>query len=104
MPVHDVCHDRPLALVIGNEKHGSSTYALEHADLKVVSHGWLYRESFNISVSAAICLNSMLHRLRQADLPWQLTAGQKDQLRLNWYKKVVRRAELLEREFMRSNW
>lgn len=102
VPVHDVPLDRPLALVMGNEKHGSSTYALEHADLKVNIPMVGFTESFNISVSAAICLNSMLHRLRQADLPWQLTAEQKDQLRLNWYKKVVRRAELLEREFMRS--
>ncbi len=102
IPIHEVPLDRPLALVMGNEKHGSSPYALDQADLKVNIPMVGFTESFNISVSAAICLNSMLHRLRQSDYPWQLTTDQKDELRLNWYKKVVRRAELLEREFMRS--
>jgi tRNA (guanosine-2'-O-)-methyltransferase len=102
VPIHEVPLDRPVALVMGNEKHGSSSYAIGHADMKVNIPMVGFTESFNISVSAAICLNSMLHRLRYSDVAWRLSAEEKDNLRLNWYKKVVRRSELLEREFMRS--
>lgn len=100
--IGDVPLDRPLAFVMGNEKHGTSHFALDHADLKVKIPMVGFTESFNISVSAAICMNSVVSRLHQTDLPWNLKQEEKDVLRLEWYKKVVRRSELMEREFMRS--
>jgi len=100
--IHDVPLDQPLALVMGNELHGSSPFALAEADMKVNIPMVGFTESFNISVSAAICVHSLTSRLRGSGLSWQLTEWEKNVLRLGWYKKVVRRSELLEREFMRS--
>lgn len=102
LSIEEIGLDRPLALVMGNELKGSSGYALEHADVKVHIPMTGFTESLNISVSAAICMNSVLSRLRKTDLPWGLRDDEKEQVRLEWYKKVVRRAELLEREFLRS--
>jgi tRNA (guanosine-2'-O-)-methyltransferase len=102
LPIDQVPLDRPLAIVMGNERHGTSPFALQHADLKVNIPMAGFTESLNISVSAAICMNSLTSRLRRSDVPWRLKQEEKDQLRLEWYKKVVRRSELLEREFMRS--
>ena len=101
--VEDVPIDKPLAFVMGNELNGSSPYSMAHADLKVKIPMVGFTESLNISVSAAICLNSVLSRLRRSDIRWSLTENEKDLLRLQWYKKVVRRSELMEREFLRSN-
>ena len=102
VPIDQVPLDRPLAFVMGNEKHGTSDVALEHADLKVNIPITSFTESLNISVSAAICMNSVMSRLHQSDVAWGLRQDEKDLLRLEWYKKVVRRSELLEREFLRS--
>ncbi len=102
LSIEEVGLDRPLAIVMGNELRGSSSFALEQADLKVHIPMVGFTESMNISVSAAICLNAVLSRLRKSELAWGLREHEKDLLRLEWYKKVVRRAELLEREFLRS--
>jgi len=102
IPIEEVPLGIPLAIVMGNEHHGSSQYAIEHADLKVRIPMVGFTESLNISVSAAICLNSILSRLRKSEFPWILREEEKDLLRLQWYKKVVRRSELVAREFLRS--
>ncbi len=100
--VADVPLDKPLAIVMGNERHGASPYAREHADLTVKIPMAGFTESMNISVSAAICLQVTLARLRNSGYEWELTERDKEVLRLQWYKKTVRNAELIEREFLRS--
>jgi len=94
--------DRPLAIVMGNEKDGTSPYAISHSDVKVHIPMVGFTESMNISVSAAICMNSILTRLRSSNIPWQLSEDEKTLLRLQWYKNAVNRSELIEREFLRS--
>jgi tRNA (guanosine-2'-O-)-methyltransferase len=94
--------DSPIALVMGNELRGCSQFAIENADERVRIPMAGFTESLNISVSAAICLNTILAKLRRSNHPWTLSGQEKSDLRLQWYKKVVRRSELLEREFLRS--
>jgi tRNA (guanosine-2'-O-)-methyltransferase len=103
VPIGEVPLDRPLAIVMGNERHGSSPYALQHADLAVTIPMAGFTESMNISVSAAICLHTTLSRLRQSDEPWRLSDAEKEELRLQWYRKSVRNADVIEREFLRLN-
>lgn len=94
--------EQPLAIVMGNELDGASKYALENADAKVKIPMYGFTESLNISVSAAICLNTLLPKLRQSSASWQLTAQELVDLRLQWYKKIVKRSEIIEKEFLRS--
>ncbi len=94
--------DQPIAIVMGNELDGASAYALQHADMKVRIPMFGFTESLNISVSAAICLNTLIPKLRQSSAPWQLTNLEKEFIRLQWYRKMVRRSEIIEREFLRS--
>ena len=100
--IDDMKLEKPLAIVMGNERHGSSPFALEKADVKVHIPMAGFTESLNISVSAAICINALLSRLRKSEFPWSLKDEEKNLLRLQWYKKVVRCSELMEREFLRS--
>jgi len=102
MSINEVPVDKKIAVVMGNELKGTSGYALAHADQKIFipMHG--FTESFNISVSAAICLNTLLTKMRASTVAWQLSEGEKDTLRLQWYRKVVRRSDLIEQEFLRS--
>jgi len=87
---------------MGNELKGTSSFALDRADQKIFipMHG--FTESFNISVSAAICLNTLLTKIRESNISWQLSEEEKETLRLQWYRKVVRRSDLIEQEFLRS--
>lgn len=92
-----------VAIVFGNELHGASQFALEHADGKVRIPMYGFTESFNVSVSVAICLNAILSKLRLNGADIGLSAEEKDKLRLAWYRKIVRRSELVERAFLRTN-
>jgi tRNA (guanosine-2'-O-)-methyltransferase len=91
--------DTKLAVVMGNELKGTSSYALDHADTKVRIPMYGFTESLNISVSAAICLNTLIGKLRNSTVEWSLSAEEKSEIRLKWYRKVVRRSELIEHEF-----
>ena len=91
-----------IALVFGNELRGASPYSLEHGDQRVRIPMFGFTESLNISVSVAICLNTILGKLRKSEFPIALSEDEKSLLRLAWYRKIVRRSDLLEREFLRT--
>ena len=100
--IHEVSLDQKVAVVMGNELHGTSDFAIENADQKIFipMHG--FTESFNISVSAAIILNTLLTKLRVSDVEWQLTDVEKIAIRLQWLRKIVRRSDLIEQQFLKS--
>jgi len=100
--IDEVSIDSKVALVMGNELRGISAYAQKHADRLVKIPMYGFTESLNISVSAAIGLNTLLPKIRQSSFPWRLTDEEKDNIRLKWYRKCVRNSGLLEREFVRS--
>ncbi|MBS1682821.1 MAG: RNA methyltransferase [Bacteroidetes bacterium] len=100
--VNEVAIDQKIAIVMGNELQGTSKYAIEHADQKIVVPMFGFTESFNISVCAALCLNTFLTKLRLSEINWQLTEPEKEMLRLQWFRKIVRRSDLIEQEFLRS--
>jgi tRNA (guanosine-2'-O-)-methyltransferase len=91
-----------MAFVFGNELRGVSPYALKHADQKVRIPMYGFTESLNISVSVAICLNAIITRLRSTDFDFNLSEAEKAQIRLQWFRKIVKRSDLIEREFMRA--
>lgn len=102
--VHELPLDEKIALVMGNELRGTSSYAIEHADVKVNIPMYGFTESLNISVSAAICVNSLLLRLKKAEpeINWRLTEAEKNEIRLRWLRKMIRNVEILEREFLKT--
>ena len=83
------------ALVFGEELNGLAEETINQADelITIPMHG--FTESFNLSVSAALCLQSFLSRLHQSDLPWQLTQEQIDEILLVWAIKSIRSPEAL---------
>jgi tRNA (guanosine-2'-O-)-methyltransferase len=91
-----------MALVFGNELRGASEYSLSHADRKIRIPMFGFTESLNVSVSVAICLNTILGKLRQNETPMGLSEAEKNMIRLAWYRKIVRRSDVVEREFLRT--
>ncbi len=100
--IDEVPIDSKVAIVMGNELHGISPYALEHADETVRIPMFGFTESMNISVSAALCVRSLVTRIRVSDVPWTLTDREKDTLRLDWYRKSLKNPAAMEREFWKK--
>ncbi len=93
--------DEKMAFVFGTELEGLSPVALEAADAFVKIPMFGFTESFNISVSAAILLYSITHRLRNSEVDWALTEDESLDIRLNWARKVIKKCEVLERQFFK---
>ena len=88
------------ALFFGTERDGLSDEVMQQADafLKIPMVG--FTESLNISVSAAIILETLGAKLRKSSVNWELTPGEKLDKRLDWAKKTVRSLEdLLSRYY-----
>ena len=89
----------PAALLFGNELDGLSEAALASADEHLAIPMYGFVESFNISVSAAIVLHHLTHRLRTSGRHYQLSAAERDEVFLAWLRSSIGRVEALEREF-----
>ncbi|MDQ7052321.1 MAG: TrmH family RNA methyltransferase [candidate division KSB1 bacterium] len=88
-----------MALLFGTEELGLSDTALSMADEYVRIPMFGFTESFNISVSVALCLYHIITALHKSDLPWRLTPVERLDIKLNWIRKVINRPDLLEKKF-----
>ncbi|HET6991034.1 MAG TPA: TrmH family RNA methyltransferase, partial [Bacteroidia bacterium] len=61
-----------------------------------------FTESFNISVSAAICMYELTKRLRESKINWPLTEEEMLDIKLGWVKESVKSSDLLEKEFRKA--
>jgi tRNA (guanosine-2'-O-)-methyltransferase len=91
--------DKPLALIFGTELTGISDTVRDSADEFVKIPMFGFTESFNISVSAALCLHTLASKLHQSNINWKLNDVEKDELLLTWLRNTIRRVELIEKDF-----
>jgi tRNA (guanosine-2'-O-)-methyltransferase len=91
--------DQPLALFFGTELTGISDTVREHADefLRIPMYG--FTESFNISVSAALCLHTLTSKLHHNAVNWHLQEKEKDELLLRWLRNSIPKVELIEKDY-----
>lgn len=99
-PISTLCLKDPVALVFGTEKTGLTKEAYEMADEATTIPMIGFSESFNISVSAAIALYTLRNRLEQGNFEFKISDEEKDLLRLQWYKRMVKHADLLEKQYL----
>jgi tRNA (guanosine-2'-O-)-methyltransferase len=99
MSIDDLPIDSKLAVVMGNELRGTSKYALENADEVVRIPMFGFTESMNISVSAALCIRSLVTRIRNSEENWHLSDTEKADLRLDWYRKSLKQPSIMEKDF-----
>jgi tRNA (guanosine-2'-O-)-methyltransferase len=90
---------KPSALFFGTESLGLSDEVMQQADgfLKIPMVG--FTESLNISVSAAIIIQSLTNRLRHSEVNWQLTQEEVLEKRLDWTRKSIKDIDFIERKF-----
>jgi tRNA (guanosine-2'-O-)-methyltransferase len=96
----DLNIDHKTALIFGNEKEGLSQEVMDLADgfVKIPMVG--FTESLNISVSAAVCIHHLMYKLKESTIDWRLTHDEKQEIKLSWIKRIIKKSALLEQEFM----
>ena len=90
------------ALFFGAEVEGLSDLVLESADehLHIPMYG--FTKSFNLSVSAAICLYEMRMKMEKENIKWHMTEDEKNQVLLNWLRYSIDRSEIVEEDFLKN--
>ncbi len=93
---------KKTAFVFGVEKAGVSDLIMKQADsfLKIPMVG--FTESLNVSVAAALILNSTTERLRNSNINWQLTHKEKQEIKLEWMKKSIKSIDLIIERFKQT--
>lgn len=93
---------QPVALVFGTEKDGLSQQAIDLADETIRIPMYGFTESFNISVSAALSLNTLRDRLMDSDIAWQLTDEELIDLKTEWCRNILYRGEDVYEEVLKN--
>jgi tRNA (guanosine-2'-O-)-methyltransferase len=97
--LYDISIDDKTALVFGTEQFGVSEAVIEHADEYLTIPMYGFTESYNISVSAAICLYELTKRLRESNINWKINEKEKHDILLQWVKNTVKLSPFLEEEY-----
>lgn len=94
---------KPSAIFFGTERDGLSEEIMKEADgfMKIPMAG--FTESLNISVSAAIIIQSIMSRLHKSDLDWHLSEEEMITLRLAWTKNSIKDIKRIEQRFKEIN-
>ncbi len=90
------------AIFFGTERLGLSQEVIDQADgfLKIPMVG--FTESLNISVSAAIILQSITSKLRESDIEWKLSEAEILEKRLDWARKSIKDITRIESRFLET--
>ena len=98
--IEDIDLDQKCALMFGTELEGLSQVAMDNADgfVKIPMYG--FTESLNISVCAAISLYEISRKLKSSDINWQLTEEERIEQLLIWSRKVIKRIDIIEQDFI----
>ena len=95
--------EKPSAIFFGTEKEGLSDEILSEADCRLNIPMFGFTESLNISVSAAIILQSITSRLKSSEINWQLSEEDKINLKYEWLKKCIKNSDSIITQFNTEN-
>ena len=101
--INELPLDNKVALMFGTEVRGLTPEAMDMADgyVKIPMHG--FTESFNISVSAAICLYELTERLRRNYSHYYLSDEETIELKIQWILNTVNKPNMLLEKFFSEN-
>ena len=95
---------KKAAFFFGKERLGLSKLVLDQADehIKIPMVG--FSESFNISVSAALLLQSLTNRLRKSeDINWHLSKEEITDLKIKWCLRTIQNGERIGEKYLSEN-
>lgn len=91
---------KPFALVFGTEITGITQDVFDMADefVKIPMYG--FTESFNISVSAALCMYELTSRIRESKINYTLSSEEKEEIYLEWLKASINKSDLIIKDYL----
>ena len=75
---------------------------LKIADKKIKIPMYGFTESYNISVSVALCSQHLTYKMRKSNVKWQLNKEKKEQVMLQWLRNSIKASENIEREYIKK--
>ncbi len=93
--VSNIDISNPLAFCFGTEQNGLTDNITKNADFFVKIPMYGFTESYNISVSVALLLNTIVEKIRNSQVNWQLSPEEKIEIALEWVKKSIKRSDLI---------
>lgn len=102
VPLPEIPLDQPLALCFGTEEDGLGAGVLEAADLLVRIPMYGFTQSFNLSVSVALCLQELRRRLVAESVDFRLSPAQQRSVQVRWLLRCLRNGEMIARSFLRG--
>ncbi len=101
--VHDFDITKKSALFFGTELTGLSNEVITKADgyLKIPMVG--FTQSLNVSVSAAIILQTLATKVRDSTVDWQLSEDEIIEKRVDWTKKSIQSIDAVMRRYEEIN-
>lgn len=99
--VDDFDVSRKSAFFFGKENTGLSQQILDQADGYVKIPMFGFSESYNISVSVALLLQSLMGKLRESDsVDWQLTQKEILDLKIDWSIKTIQNGDRISAKYL----
>ena len=97
--LHEFDVSKKSAFLFGKESDGLSETVMDAADgfLKIPMYG--FTESLNISVCVAIILQSVVSKMRIADVDWQLSDAEKREIEMEWMQKTIKSVSAIIERF-----
>lgn len=97
--LHHFPVDKKFALVFGTELEGISDEVVKEADAFVRIPMYGFTESFNISVSAAICMYALSRKIREEIKNGHLDQNERERIYLEWLLKSIPNSDALVKRF-----
>jgi len=92
------------AFFFGTEKTGLSEQILDQADQFVKIPMFGFTESFNISVSVALVLQTIMAKLRHSQgIDWRLTEAEKIELKVDWCVKTIVNGDRIANKYLQDH-
>ncbi|MEN2283039.1 RNA methyltransferase [Algoriphagus sp. SE2] len=103
IPLEKLNPNEKIALVFGNEHEGVSKDVIKNADGLAHVPMLGFTESFNISVAASLFLHHLTQNVNKENVKgFYLSDQEKSELKLKWYRSIVKNSEIHERVFLES--
>jgi len=91
--------DSPLAIIMGKEHTGISQDAIDNCDGMIYIPMYGFTESFNVSVAASLIAQPIISRIKDSNLPWQISDKEKENLYYEWIWMNIKNPDVLYKEW-----
>lgn len=100
IPIQQFTLQQKTVVCFGNEEHGLSDTAHALADTFVHVPMVGFAQSYNISVTVAMCLFVLRQKLLASELSWHLTKTEKTMIQLEWLQQLLPNGDILVRHYL----